>query len=92
MIWLPSLLGFRIRGLKRRFGLWFPLFLLWPFFILGALVTFPVVLLLAILLWPTGWSRTLLLLGPWLFRMFCALRGLAIEFKSGSDRVYILIR
>lgn len=92
MIWPPSLLGFRVRNEKKGFVLWRPLFLIWPPFVLVALAMFPLVLLLALLLWPTGWSRTLLLAGPWFFRMFCALRGLAIDVVSGTSRVYIVVR
>ena len=82
MIWPPSLLGFRIGGVKWRFGLWLPLFLVW----------LPLVFLLALLMWPKGWGKTLLLTGPWLFRMFCALRGLVIDVKGGTTQVYIVIR
>ena len=92
MIWPPSLLGIRIRSVKRRFGLWLPLFLVWPPFFLAALAMFPLVFLLALLLWPFGRGRTLLLAGPWFFRMFCALRGLVIDVNSGTTRVYIAIK
>jgi len=33
-----------------------------------------------------------LLIGPWFFRLFCALRGVLIDVKSGTDRVYIEIK
>ncbi len=92
MIWPPSLLGFRIRNAKRGFGLWLPLFLVWPPFVLAALAMLPLVFLLSLLLWPSGWGRTILLTGPWFFRMFCALRGLVIDVKSGTTRVYVVIR
>ena len=92
MMWPPSLLGFRIRGVKKGFGLWLPLFLVWPPFLLAALAIFPLVLLLALLLWPFGRGRTLLLAGPWFFRMFCALRGLVIDVKSGTTQVYIVVK
>ena len=92
MIWPPSMLGFSIRGVARGFTIWLPLFLVWPLFILAVLAIFPLVLLLALLLWPTGWSRTLLLLGPWVFRVIYAMRGLVIELNSGTDRVYIAVR
>lgn len=92
MIWPPSLLGFRVRNAKRGFGLWLPLFLVWPPFVLAALVMLPLVFLLSLLLWPSGWGRTVLLTGPWFFRMFCALRGLVIDVKSGTSQVYIVIR
>ena len=92
MIWPPSLLGFHVSSVKRGFGLWLPLFLVWPPFVLAALAMFPLVFLLALLLWPIGWGRTLLLAGPWFFRMFCSLRGLVIDVKSGTARVYLVIR
>ena len=92
MIWPPSLLGFRIQGVGKGFGLWLPLFLVWPPFVLAALAMFPLVILLALLLWPIGWGKTLLMIGPWFFRMFCALRGLVIDVKSGTTRVYIVIK
>ena len=92
MIWPPSLLDFRIKGVKRGFRLWLPLFLVWPPFLLIALAMFPLVLLLALLMLPFGRGRTLLLIGPWFFRMFCALRGLVIDVKSGATQVYIVIK
>ena len=92
MIWPPSLLGFRISNADRGFGLWLPLFLIWPPLVLAALVMFPLVLLLSLLLWPSGWGRTVLLTGPWFLRMFCALRGLLIDVKSGTSQVYIVFR
>ena len=92
MIWPPSLLGIRIRNANRGFGLWLPLFLLWPPFVLAALAMLPLVLLLTLLLWPMGWGKTMLLIGPWFFRMICAFRGLLIDVRSSTSRVYIVIR
>ena len=92
MIWPPSLLGFRIRNTNVRFGIWLPLFLVWPLFILAALAMLPLVLLLSLLLWPSGWGRTVLMTGPWLFRMFCALRGVEIDVESGTSRIWVVIR
>jgi len=92
MIWPPSLLGFRISNPNRGFALWLPLFLVWPLFVLASLAMLPLVFLLSLLLWPSGWGRTVLLTGPWLFRMFCALRGLVIDVKSGTSQVYIVVR
>ena len=88
----PSLLRVRIQGAKRRFGLWLPLFLAWPPLVLLALALFPLVLLLAALLWHRGWGKPLLLAGPAFFRLFCALRGLLIEVEDPSHKVYINIK
>ena len=92
MIWPPSLLRFWIRIEKRRFGLWLPVFLMWPLFLVAALAMLPLVILLSILLWPSGWGRTMLFTGPWLFRMFCALRGVEIDVESGTSRIWVVIR
>ena len=59
---------------------------------LVALAFYPLVILMALLLWPLGWGKTMLLTGPWLFRMFCALKGLAIDVKSETTQVYIVIK
>lgn len=92
MIWPPSLLGIRIGRETRGFRLWLPLFLIWPPVLLLALAFLPLVLLLSLMLWPAGWGRTILLTGPWFFRMFCALRGLIIDVQNGTNRVYIVFR
>jgi hypothetical protein len=73
----------------RGFGLWLPLFIVWPPIALLALALSPLVVVLAALLWPTGWGRPLLLAGPSLFRLFCALRGLRLDVESSSQRVVI---
>lgn len=92
MMWPPSFLGFRIGNANKEFRLWLPLFLIWPLFVLLALVMLPFVLLLALVLWPSGWGKTVLFTGPWFFSMFCALRGLVIDVKSGASQVYIAVR
>lgn len=92
MIWPPSLLRVRIRSRNKRFTLWLPLFLVWPLgFALLAILS-PFLLVLAILLWPFGWARPLLLAGPLLFRLFCSLRGLEVNVEKSSERVLISFR
>ena len=92
MIWPPSVLRVRVRNGKRRFGLWLPLFVIWPPIVLFALALFPIVLVLAALLWPWRRSRLLLLGGPLFFGLFCSLRGLSIEVESSSKQVVVVFR
>ena len=89
MIWPPSLLRIRIHNAERRFGLWLPLILLWPPIVLITLALFPIGLVLAAVLWRSGWGRPLLLSGPSFFRLFCALRGLRIDVQDQTERVHI---
>jgi len=49
-----------------------------------AIVLAPLVLLAALILWPLGWGKPLLLSGPMLFGVFCALRGLEVNLDRGS--------
>ena len=92
MSWPPSLLRIRIRNKDRGFALWLPLFLVWPPAIVLMVLFSPLVLLLAVLLWPWGWSRPILLAGPLLFRLFCALRGLEIKVEQPLEHVIISFR
>ena len=92
MMWPPSLLRLRIRNGKHRFGLWLPLFIVWPPVVLMGLALLPFVLALSALLWPTGLGRPLLLVGPRFFGLFCSFRGLTIDVQSASDQVYIALK
>ena len=88
----PLFLRLRIQNSHRRFGLWLPLFLIWPPVLLLGLALFPFVLVLAVLMWPSGWGRPLLLTGPATYRLVCALRGLLIDVHSPPEQVYISFR
>ena len=84
----PMLLKLRFR----RFSLWLPLFLVGPLFLIGALLLLPLVLLAAIILLPFGWSLTVLMFGPAVMRIICALRGLQVDVDDGKEKVYISFR
>ena len=88
----PTIMRLRIQTDERRFGLWLPLFLIWPLIALLVVLLFPIVLILGILLWPTGWGKPLLLGGPALLRVFCALRGIEINVEKPTEQVFISFR
>ncbi len=92
MIWPPSILRVRIRRRRRGFGIWLPLFLLWPPAVLVMSLLAPLVLVMAALLWPFGLGRPLLLIGSLLFRLFCSLRGLEVSVESSPEQVLISFR
>ena len=89
MIWPPSVLRVEIKNESRHFSLWLPLFVIWPFLLLAAVVLAPVVLALAIVLWWTGWGRPMLYSGPIFFAVFCALRGLEIDVQKSNNHVHL---
>jgi len=92
MSWPPSLLRIRIHQKDKRIALWLPLFLVWPPFMVLMVLFSPLVLILAVLLRPLGWSRPILLTGPILFRLFCSLRGLEIAVVRPPEHVIISFR
>ena len=73
----------------RRVNLWLPLALLWPLLFVIALLVAPVVLLVAICTW-SRYGRQLLLSGPRIYAVLCALHGLAIHVQSKREHVHIL--
>jgi hypothetical protein len=87
------LLHFHIRRPHRRsFGFWLPLFLVWVLLLVIVLPLVPLLLLAALILWPTGWGKPLLLIGPAIIRCICALRSLEIDIEKPSERLLITFR
>jgi len=92
MMWLPSMLRLRIHNQRQHFGLWLPLFLIWPLVLILGLALWPQLLIGAIIFWKKGWSKLLLLGGPAIFRFLCTLRGLKVDVKNPSEQVLIYFR
>ena len=88
----PLMLRISIPLRSGALRLWLPLFLIYPFLAVFALILLPLVLIAALLLWPMGWSRTIVLSGPYLFRMVCALRGLEVDVKQKGKHILIYLK
>lgn len=92
MMWPPSILRLRIHNQRRHFGLWLPLFLIWPLLLVLGVVLLPLLLVGAVIVWHKGWGKPLLFAGPALFWMLCALRGFEVDVKNRSDQVLISLQ
>jgi len=90
MIYPPSVLRVRIHNRRHHFGLWLPLFIIGPLLLVLWLVLLPLLLIAAVALWYRGWGRPLLIGGPALFLLLCALRGLKIEVGQESGQVLLI--
>ena len=91
MMWPPSVLRLRVDNRQRHFGLWLPLFLIWPVLLVLGLVFWPIMLIIVIVFWRRWW-RPLLLVGPVLLYLICALRGLEVDVAGPSETVKIYFR
>ena len=92
MIWPPSIMRLRVRNQRHRFGLWIPLFILWPFVIATILILLPFTILLTLILLPFGWNGRLFKLGPGIMRCLCSLRGLEIDVQQDKEHVLIYLK
>ena len=88
----PAILRIRVQNRRHRFGLWLPIFLLWPLVLAVVLVLLPFVLLGALILLPFGMGTMLLLFLPMLLRLLCALRGLELDVDNGADKVRLYFK
>jgi hypothetical protein len=93
MKWPPYLLRLRFENQNHSFGLWLPLFLIWPIVLVFLLVVFiillPFALLALIFSWQFDWLYSLLKAVPAIFRLFSHLPGLTVDVDSGEGQVYI---
>jgi hypothetical protein len=84
----PTIMKVRING----FWLWLPLFLLMPFGLVLVLVLAPFVLLAALVLWPWGYGRPLVMFLPYTLNCLHALRGLEVDVEDRKEKVHIYFK
>jgi hypothetical protein len=90
---IPLILKLRIKDKnQRRFGIWFPLFLLWLIVLPLLALLAPLALLAALILWPGGKGRLVLYSYMAIFSLICNLSGLKVDIQSKDSIVYINLR
>ncbi len=93
MKWPPYLLKMKFSNPKHAFGLWLPLFLIWPVVLVFLLAIFiillPFALLALIFTWRSDWLYTLLKCVPALYRLLSHLPGLMVDLKGDDGQIYI---
>jgi hypothetical protein len=87
---IPLLLRIRVRKEDGRgVNLWLPLFLLW-LIVLPILALFaPLVLVAALILWPSGKGKLILYGYVMIFSLIGYMSGLKIDIKSRDNNIYI---
>ncbi|AQX74400.1 hypothetical protein B1772_02545 [Dehalococcoides mccartyi] len=91
MYWPPMLLWVGIPFGKngRSFPLILPLFLVYPIVLALMIVLAPFMLLGILLTWASGRGRFLLLIGPYFYRVWCALRGINADIQDKNTHIKI---
>jgi phosphoglycerol transferase MdoB-like AlkP superfamily enzyme len=95
MNWPPYLMKLRFGNGQHTFGLWLPLFLIWPVVLVFLLAVFiillPFALLAVIFTWRSEWLSWLFGGVPIIFRLLFSLRGLTVQVDSPDGRVDIIV-
>jgi hypothetical protein len=87
---IPLLLRIRIRKEDHKgVNLWIPLFLLWLIVLPLLAALLPLVLVAALILWPSGKGKLILYGYVMIFGLIGYLSGLKIDIKSRSNNIYV---
>jgi hypothetical protein len=77
---------------KNKIKLFIPLICIWILVAAIMIALSPLILIAALISWPLGYGRSLLLIGPRLFTVIGALSGLVVQVEGSDEKVYIYIK
>lgn len=81
---------------SKKINLWIPLFIILPIIVIillpFILILAPFVLIAAIVLWPWGFGKMLLIAPLLVFGCLCALRGLEVDVNNSNEKVLISVK
>jgi hypothetical protein len=85
----PLVMRLRVVNQRSNFGLWLPLFLLYPFLLAFFIIGEAMALVAFLLLWPFGWGKAILLTIPYLCRVICNLRNLEVDVAKKRETFFV---
>jgi hypothetical protein len=85
----PMLMHVKIRGERRGFGLWLPIFLLLPMVLAVFIIVAPLILIAIPIFWPSGWRKRALHIFGAVFEVFNSVRGLKVDIQGDHHCIYI---
>ncbi len=91
MNWPPMLMHVKIKNPKHQFGFWLPLFLIVLVAFVFVIALLPVILLVILLAWPTGWGRWMANALKTVYIMLCSLRGMKVDIQNQKETVFISV-
>lgn len=88
----PCIMHVKIKNPDTKFGLWLPLFLIYPIIAVILIALAPLALLAALIVLPLGYARAVLC-APALFSVICAMRGLEVDIiNNDEERVLVIVK
>jgi hypothetical protein len=81
-----------VEGNKKKVRLILPLFLVWLLLLPFIILLTPFVLLAALILWPSGYGKTILGAGPALYSVISALSNLHIQVEGTDSKTLIWMK
>jgi hypothetical protein len=85
----PMLMHVKIRGERRGFGLWLPIFLLLPLVLAVFIIVAPLIVIAIPIFWPSGWRKRALHIFGAVFEVFNSVRGLKVDIQGNHHCIYI---
>ena len=85
----PMLLHVKIRGERRGFCLWLPIFLLLPLALAVFIIVAPLILIAIPIFWPRGWRKRALHIFGAAFEVFNSMRGFKVDVQGNHHCLYI---
>lgn len=77
---------------KKKTKLILPLFILWILLLPFIIISIPIMLLAALILWPSGYGKTILRAGPAVFMVISSLSHLHIDVERRDERTLIWLK
>ena len=87
----PLMMRVKVRGENGNFGIWLPFFLLIPVALVVLTILSPLILIVVIALWPSGWGKRVLVLLWVAIVSFYAMRGLKVDVQNPKESVYVSV-
>ena len=90
---IPFLMRIRIvEREKKKVGLIIPLFLLWLLLLPLVIILTPLVLLAALISWPSGYGKAILGAGPAFISVLCVLSDLYVQVEGKENKILIWMK
>ena len=89
----PMLMNVRVKERDQRFGIWIPvpLFLALLLGVVVLIVLSPLILIAALILWPSGWGKSIFVAIGIAFSLYNGLRGLAVDIRGPQQMVKVSV-